>query len=161
MQVKRKGKYVPESRQRNYIRLKSVFPVEFRKSDSSHVRPEGPWHQGYTSNIGKGGLCLEVLATGGCPALSDISSKALFELRVHIPLLNPPVKVIAELSWSEKDEKEDPPRYKLGLNYQSVDQADMKRLMVYARRLRFFSTGVMALFLLVISILLVMMVFYR
>jgi hypothetical protein len=43
---------------RKYVRLNSVFPVQFRllSLDGKHFLSD--WLQGFTSNIAKGGICL-------------------------------------------------------------------------------------------------------
>jgi len=46
--------------QRRYIRLDSVFPVEFRIFSLDGKSFLSDWLQGFTNNIGKGGLCLLV-----------------------------------------------------------------------------------------------------
>jgi len=48
------------SERRKYIRLDTVLPVQFRLESLDSKQALSPWIQGFTNNIGHGGICLSV-----------------------------------------------------------------------------------------------------
>ena len=56
--MRKKDVSIPE--RRKYIRLDSVFPVGFRLLSLDGKAALSDWLQGYTNNIGKGGICLTI-----------------------------------------------------------------------------------------------------
>jgi hypothetical protein len=117
--------------QRHYIRLDTVFPVEFRL-----VSPDGrdflsPWLQGFTHNISKGGICLEVNNLE--PALLEIlkSQKAYLSLAIEMPFAKNPVSATAKMAWAQETGGEIN-KHLLGLSYLAVDPRQGNRMVRYA-----------------------------
>jgi hypothetical protein len=122
-------KYPKDKERRRYIRLDSVFPVEFllqnRKGENLSA-----WVQGFTNNIGKGGICLSV---------NNLSSELLevikredtiLILKIEIPLQHKPVEAKAKLAWIELiDERS--ARYNMGLSYEEILPSANKRILRY------------------------------
>lgn len=119
---------------RKYLRLNSVFPVEFRLVElqpaaDSAVRELSLWQQGFTSNVGKGGLCLEVNILDPQLAEQILQKAADIELVIHIPLRKKQVKAYANIAWVSKQAEGS---YSIGLSYYSIASPDKKRIMNYA-----------------------------
>lgn len=120
-----------ECRQRKYIRLDSVFPVEFRILSLDGKNFLSDWLQGFTRNISRGGLCLEVnnLATGLVELIRNYRAKLC--LKIEMPIVKNPVSAIAAIIWI-KDIADTPNRYLLGLNYEEIDSRQNNKIMYYA-----------------------------
>ncbi len=120
---------VPE--RRHYVRLDSVFPVQFRFYSSDGAEPLSEWLQGYTSNVGKGGLLLNVheLSPGHAALLMDRQIK--IALKIEMPLNRPLIAARATVAWvrgkASEDEKHD-----IGLYYERIDPVCKNRLVRYA-----------------------------
>ena len=82
--------------QRKYIRLNSVFPVEFVLY-SDKGKETSVWFQGYTCNISRGGLCLETIGLDDATASAINKSGSCLNLKVHIPVGRPPIKAVAQV----------------------------------------------------------------
>ena len=121
---------------RKYIRLRSIFPVEFRV-----VLPEGgegggfpsPWQQGYTCNVSEGGICLETVIFNEAMIEQFRRSDAVWELQIRIPLRHPPISAQARLAWVRKVGGGRAPRYLIGLAFCSIAHSDCERMLSQAR----------------------------
>ena len=122
---------------RQYVRLKSVCPVEFTivrlQSDILGM----DWQKGYTRNVSRGGLCLET------EELRDTVIKYLkqqnlyLELRLHVPLTHAPIRAVAEVAWYRKVGEETANAYIIGLKFRSIVEKDLSRILGQARWLKF------------------------
>lgn len=131
----KKQAFSPE--QRKFIRLDSVFPVEFRFLSLDEKSPLSDWLQGFTRNIGKGGICLEInnLPAQSAKLLKD--SQAKLGLKIEIPVAGEPIAALACVVWV-KDIAEIPDRYAVGLNYEKIDRKQNNKIVRYARTKKFF-----------------------
>ncbi|MBI4972344.1 MAG: PilZ domain-containing protein [Candidatus Omnitrophica bacterium] len=123
---------------RQYIRLDSVFPVEFQLISPDTKFAFSEWLQGFTNNIGKGGLCLEV--NNLRPQLAKLleAHKAKLSLKIEMPLGRGIIDAIGIVSWI----KETPgalDKYSLGLSYEEIDPKQNNRLIHYALARRLFA----------------------
>jgi len=116
---------------RKYLRLDTVFPVEFSllSLDGKHFLSD--WQQGFTNNVGKGGMCLSVnnLKPELARLLKEKQSK--LSLQIEMPVIRKPVNALAAVAWS-KDILEFPNRYLFGLKYEEIDSAQNQKIMRYA-----------------------------
>ncbi len=121
---------------REYIRLETVFPIEFRVVSEDGLKPLSGLIQGFTSDIGRGGMCIEVNDLD--EVLADNLSKkaAKLSLTIHIPLSGKPVKALATAAWLSKVKEDYPNRYLIGISYDAIDERPKSRIMGYARWLR-------------------------
>ncbi|MCX7661781.1 MAG: PilZ domain-containing protein, partial [Candidatus Omnitrophica bacterium] len=142
-------KYSKEKERRRYIRLDSVFPVEFCIEDKSGKVISG-WLQGFTSNISKGGLCLCVNNLPEEFILKIKQEGIKFILKIEIPLRYRPIEAKAKVVWIELVDK-GLARYHIGLNYERILPQDNKRILRYciAKKIT------LPLILIIISILLI------
>ncbi|NQT94975.1 MAG: PilZ domain-containing protein [Candidatus Omnitrophica bacterium] len=121
---------------RKYIRLNSVFPVEF----SLYFTPDKPAseeYQGFTSNVSEGGLCISVKNLKSDDERLILQQRVAFNLSINMPLFTKPIFAKAEITWSKKDEKD--PANKtilIGLSYKDIKPEDKKQIINYARRLK-------------------------
>jgi len=122
---------------RQYIRLDSVFPVQFRllSLDGKHFLSD--WLQGFTNNIGKGGLCLSVNNLN--PELAKIlkDQQAKLFLDIEMPISRRPIPAHAKVAWTE-DVANEPNKYLIGLSYEEIDIYQNNQIMRYARTKKLF-----------------------
>ena len=119
--------------QRQYVRLKSVCPIEFTIVRLQSDLLGMDWQKGHTSNVSRGGLCLET------EELRDTVIKYLkqqnlyLELRIHVPLAHAPIRAVAEVAWYRKIGEEMSHAYIIGLKFRSVVEKDLNRIIGRAR----------------------------
>lgn len=125
-------KLPPESERRKYLRLDTVFPVQFRLLSLQSETPLSEWLQGFTNDIGKGGLCLKV---NNLPSnLTELvnNKQARLSLEIDIPLKAIPVTALANIAWvGEVDEASN--KYLIGLSYDQINNDDNRRIVTYGR----------------------------
>lgn len=115
---------------RKYIRLDTVFPVEFRFLGLDGQTFLSDWVQGFTRNISRGGICLEInnLASG----LGDIikAPGVNLLLKIEIPFMKEPPLIKALVAWTEQVPEAN--RYNIGLNYVDINTAWNNQLIRYS-----------------------------
>lgn len=123
---------VAQQERRQYIRLDSVFPVEFQILSPDRESSLSGCLQGFTNNVGKGGICLAV--NNLVPALAETlkERKSLITLQIQMPLAARSVKATAKVAWIESVSN-CPNSYLIGLAYENIDPVANSRLMRYAR----------------------------
>lgn len=116
---------------RKYIRLNSVFPVEFRllSFDGGHFLSE--WIQGFTNNISRGGMCL--VANNLPFQIAELvkNEKVKLFLDIEIPLFKNKVSAQAKISWVSSPVK-DPAKYLIGLAYEQIAPKENSKIFHYA-----------------------------
>ena len=120
---------------RQYIRLDVAFPVEFQFLDPETGGSISDIKQGFTRDIGKGGVCLEV--NNSEEAFEDTlkAKKAHLDLRIHIPLSHRETKAIASIAWYKKVKSGYPNKYLIGLSFIDIDKRESSRIYFHARRM--------------------------
>lgn len=89
-------KKLPFAERRRYIRLNSVFPVEFQILGVNNL-PIGDWKQGFTSNVSAGGICL-TLNNPDEQMVKYLGEKnTKLSLRINIPIVSPPINALASI----------------------------------------------------------------
>lgn len=121
--------------QRKFIRLTSVFPVEYLMPDSDDT--EDFWQQGFTCNVSKGGLCLAVNHLDSRLIAAPSAGQVVLKVKISMPLFKPPVQAQAQVVWIEKIREGMPARYHIGLQFLDVAPKDLARLVHFARWDRF------------------------
>jgi len=121
----------PKQEHRKYIRLNSVFPVQFRILSLDGKRFLSDWLQGFTNNIGRGGICLSVnnLNTGLAQILKDQQAK--ISLEIEMPITRNPISALARVVWME-DAVSEANRYIIGLSYEEIDRSQNNKIVRYA-----------------------------
>jgi hypothetical protein len=116
---------------RKYIRLDTVFPVQFRLMPLDGKSFISDWLLGFTSDVGHGGICLSVNALD--PQLAKLirEQQVKISLEIEMPLLKSPAVARAKIAWV-KDFPGNPTRYLLGLTYEDIDPSQKAMIMRYA-----------------------------
>ena len=122
---------------RHFIRLDSVFPVQFRVLNLDGKGFISDWMQGFTNNIGKGGLCLSVNNLNAELVRLLKSGEVKLSLEIDLPVAGGPIKAKAAVSWL-RQEASGANKFILGLNYEEIDQLQNNKIMRYARAKQLF-----------------------
>ncbi|MDP3732431.1 MAG: PilZ domain-containing protein [Candidatus Omnitrophota bacterium] len=122
---------------RQYIRLDSVFPVQFRILSLEGEKALSDWLQGFTNNISKGGICLAV--NNLKPELAKLikDRQVKLSLDIQMPLAASPVPASARVAWV-KDITGQPNKYLIGLSYEEIVASANSRIIRYAMAKRLF-----------------------
>ena len=123
---------------RKYIRLDSVFPVQFRVVTSDGKCFLSDWLQGFTSNVGKGGICLEV--NNLKPELIEAikTQNAKVSLAIEMPLGSHPINAQARPMWI-KEAEGIANKYIIGLGYENIPPEANSRIIRLAWTKRLFA----------------------
>ncbi|MDD4980507.1 MAG: PilZ domain-containing protein [Candidatus Omnitrophica bacterium] len=123
---------------RQYIRLDSVFPVQFRILSLDGKQEFSDWLQGFTNNISKGGICLSV--NNLKPELVNLvkGRQVKLALNIEIPLAINPASASAKVTWV-KDIATQPDKHLIGLSYEEIASSANSRLIRYAITKRLFA----------------------
>lgn len=140
----KKPKDIIGRERRNYVRLDSVFPVSFKLISAADGSELSEWLQGFTSNVGKGGLCLEV--NNLKPYLAGLARarQARLVLNIEMPLGKKPAQALAGIAWV-KDIPEEPEKLLIGLHYEEIAPQHNSRIMRYALTKRMFVPALVGL----------------
>jgi hypothetical protein len=116
---------------RTYLRLDTVFPIQFRLENSKDKNFFSDWLQGFTSNLSRGGLCLSInnLDPELFKLLADKNIKLLLE--IDTPVSRAPISARASVVWV-KDISANKQRYLVGIKYDYIPVSQNKKLMRYA-----------------------------
>jgi len=118
-----------EQNRRRYTRLDSVFPVRF-KITGPEGEPRSGWIQGFTHNVSRGGILLDLHTLDAAAWQLLQGSEVRLTLQIRMPLYRPPVNATARIAWS-KENADDAERYAVGLTYEMIEPAGLKRIMGY------------------------------
>lgn len=129
------------SEQRKYVRLKTVFPVDFTIVRLQTDLPGVEWLRGYTDNVSQGGMCLETSDIRESLVNYLFKENIYLELKIHVPLSVKPVRAVGELAWKEKSNVEGTVRFKLGLKFHSITKPDLNTIMSFAHGLNWTARG--------------------
>ena len=132
---------------RQYIRLDTVFPVLFRLESIDETSFLSGWQQGFTNDVGKGGICLSVnnFDPESVRLLRDKDTK--LSLEIELPIGRRPVAATAHVVWV-KEVMGAPNKYIIGLNYDKIEPRQNRRIMRYARLRQIFLPFSLAIILL-------------
>ena len=116
---------------RRYIRISTVLPIEFfifNDQDSKIT----PWLQGFTNDIGKGGICLLIndLWWGFSNRFKQKDTQ--LSLRINLPFKTQPMRLNAKISWVKEQKLNDFNQYVLGLEFTETNDKKVNKLFKYA-----------------------------
>lgn len=113
---------------REFIRLDSVFPVEYQLLENNKAVSE-TWHHGFTNNVSSGGLCLELLKVDSATLkLLESPREAGLNLKIYIPIHKPASRATAKILWLKK-EPHHISQYRLGLKYDTIGKKELRQIM--------------------------------
>ncbi|MCX5707200.1 MAG: hypothetical protein NTW13_06090 [Candidatus Omnitrophica bacterium] len=121
----------PAQEHRKYIRLNTVLPVEFRLESLDGKHFLSNWIQGFTSNIGRGGICLYVNNFDQNLAKALKEGRARLSLAIELPIRRNPISARAHVAWV-KDVFGSPNKYLIGLGYEEINSVQNNTLIRYA-----------------------------
>lgn len=122
---------------RQYVRLDTVFPVQFRLVTIDGKINLSDLLQGFTSNLSKGGICLCAHNFESRFLQLIKEHKVKFSLLIDIPFFKKPIPALALPVWTKEDAGEVNKCY-IGLSYEKIDSAANRKLMSYARGKKLF-----------------------
>ncbi|MCK4912115.1 MAG: PilZ domain-containing protein [Candidatus Omnitrophica bacterium] len=120
-----------KNNKRKYIRISTVLPIEFFILDAQGKKLT-PWLQGFTHDIGRGGICL--LMNDLWWGLSDrLKQKDIqLSLRINFPFNPKPMCLKAKVSWIKEQKLNDFNQYILGLEFVETQDKKVNNLFKYA-----------------------------
>jgi hypothetical protein len=140
------GKSQPGQERRRYVRLDSVFPVEFQLISLEGKQILSDWLQGFTNNVSKGGICLSV--NNLRPELATLlkDKQAKLSLDIEMPIIKSPVKALAKVAWI-REVAGTLNKHLIGLSYEEIDPLQNNKIMRYALTKKLFVPVVLSIIL--------------
>ena len=116
---------------RRYIRISTVLPIEFFILDANGKKLT-PWLQGFTHDVGKGGICLLIndLWWGFADRLKQKGIQ--LSLRINLSFKHQPMCLRAQVSWIGEQRLKDFNRYAVGLKFVEANNKEANVLFRYA-----------------------------
>lgn len=131
------------SERRRYVRLETVFPIEFQVRSKETGTSVSTLKQGFTRDVSEGGMCLEVneLDTGLVDSMRLPNSQ--LDLFIDLPHHEEPITATAEVRWDRKinpvrgnaSNGGFPNKYIFGVEYVHIEDGVRKEIIRYAKRL--------------------------
>jgi hypothetical protein len=112
---------------RKYIRLNTVFPVEFRTVDDAK-NTTSPMLQGFTRNVGKCGMCIEVKFLKEEEPFSLMPGKTKINLVINIPSEALYTQCYATVRWVKKNTEYVFDTYLFGCSYDEIAPDNQKMI---------------------------------
>ena len=128
---------------RLYLRLDTVFPVQFRLLGPDGRSFASDWLQGFTNDIGKGGFCLRASKVRQDIAEKLGQPKMQLSLLIELPIGSKAIAALARIAWLRQDPQQ-PDRYLVGLSYEQIDAAGNARIMRYAWSKKLFAPVILS-----------------
>ncbi len=143
---------------RRYIRLSTVFPVEFEVISLDDKEVFCEFHQAFTRDVSEGGMCLEINNLKDDLAEKLNRKSAKLRLQINMPFSSKPIEAVAETAWIKKIKEHHPNKYLAGVYYEKIAEKDRRGIVGHARflTLRPFFVGA-AIILLAVSVALTRM----
>lgn len=137
---------------REYIRLDTVFPVEFQSIDGEKI---GTLHEGFTRDISRIGMRIEAKTLAGRRLESFIPDRTKLKLTINLPIYAKPVEATGTVKWIQKLTGPKFDKYAFGVSYDDIEPEDASRVLKYAlwlHRKPVFIGSVIALLILIIAV---------
>ena len=112
---------------RKYIRLDVIFPVEFQVIDEKK-EPKSPILQGFTCNIGKGGMCIEVKTEKGKIPFEIVPNLTKLKLTINVPSSALATDSYATVRWSKKISEYALDTYIFGIEYDEIEPDNQRMI---------------------------------
>jgi hypothetical protein len=118
---------------RRYLRLSTVFPVEFEIISLDNREIFCEFHQSFTRDVSEGGMCLEInnLKEELAEKLNRKSAK--LRLQINMPFSSKPIEAIAEAAWIKKIKESHPNKYLVGIYYEKISEKERRSIVGHAR----------------------------
>ncbi|MBI4352518.1 MAG: PilZ domain-containing protein [Candidatus Omnitrophica bacterium] len=116
--------------------METVFPVEVEVLKETGEKLSPHFLQGFTRNVSEGGMCVEIKSAGGQTEETLFKPNARLGLTINPSFLRDPVKAVARIAWFQKREDLLPATLLIGAEYLEIDKTAQRRIIHYARQLR-------------------------
>ncbi len=120
---------------RQYVRMKTVFPVEFEVLNERGESQSQDLLQGFSRDVSQGGLCIEYKSLQKTSENAFAQPGTFLSLTINPPFSLHPIQAKACVAWSKTMNEILPARYLIGIRYTQIDEKARKRLLAYAKRL--------------------------
>lgn len=129
---------------RRYIRLTTVFPIEFEivSLDGREILSE--FHQSFTRDVSEGGMCLEINNLKDELAGRLNNKTAKMRLQINVPFSAKPILAEADAAWTKKIKEDHPNKFLIGVSYRQIADRDKRRIVNFARFVWFRQKAIVA-----------------
>jgi c-di-GMP-binding flagellar brake protein YcgR len=138
---------------RKYVRLNTVFPVEFNIVNDNK-ETVSPLVQGFTRNVGRGGMCIEVKVEKDKDSVNFIPEKTKVKLIINIPSNSFATDSYATVRWVKKIPEYILDTYIFGVEYDEIETDNQRMIERHVRwihmRPKVISAFVLILFFIVL-----------
>ncbi len=121
---------------RKYIRLNTIFPVEFQVIDREDRKPLSDIYEGFTRNVGKGGMGIFVKTKKEANIFNFVPHETKLRVIINIPLDKEPIESFATVEWIEKQSDPILDTYYFGISYDFINELEYEKIESYVRWLR-------------------------
>lgn len=121
---------IPKEERRRYKRLDTIFPVEFQVLDEK-LNPVSVWHQGFSQDISKGGICLTINDLSKEESLSLAPHKANILVQIHSPFSDRCFLAYANVVWIRKVKELPFNQFIAGVNFTKINAKEIDRFLNY------------------------------
>ncbi len=148
--MKIKEQKMVSAEQRKYLRLDTVFPVQFRLEEQTKEVLLSGWLQGFTNNISRGGICLTINNLD--PQLGKLlrQKDVKLSLEIDIPTSRKSIPARGGIVWV-RDVPGEKPQYVVGVNYDYILVQHNNQLMRYAWFRKLFAPLILAVVIVLAS----------
>ncbi len=124
--------------QRRYLRLDSVFPIEFQLVNKEDRLPLSELYEGFTRNVGKGGMGIfaKTLKEKDKEFFKFIPHETKLKVIINIPLDKEPIESFATVEWIEKQPGPLVDTYLFGISYDFINEVEYEKIVSYIKWLR-------------------------
>jgi len=113
--------------QRKYQRLETVFPIEFQIVDDQKS-PKSELIQGFTKNVGKGGMCVEIKSEKTKTPFNFVPGETKLKVIINIPSSIVATESYCTIRWSKKVSEYALDTYLLGIEYNEIDSVNQRMI---------------------------------
>lgn len=128
-----KSEKINEKRQ--YLRLDTVFPIEFQLIDKDDRRPVSEFREGFTRNVGKGGMGIfsKTLKEKDKDFFNFVPGETKMKLIINIPLDDEPIESFATVEWVQRENGPIVDTYMFGISYDFINEIEYEKIMNYVK----------------------------
>lgn len=123
---------------RKYLRLDTIFPIEFQVVGKDRREPISEMKEGFTRNLGKGGMGIfaKTLKEHDKEIFNFVPHETKLRLIINIPLDNEPIESYATVEWVERQPGPILDTYFFGVSYDFINEIEYDRIVNYTKWLR-------------------------
>ncbi len=127
---------INSSDKRFFPRLHTIFPIEFKLANENQPREQFQWFQGYTKNVGRGGICLETVSLKRDLIQRLDQEDTYIDLNIRVPFTPEPIKARAQYIWFNAEKEGEITKYFIGLKFVEISALHLNKLIYSARWFR-------------------------